>query len=328
MHGDGGQAGHGQSPRRAGRPWCSRPPWPRPPSRPGRRPAPPGRGAPAVAGSPAASRRRPTRLRPRCVPPGAVRRPTTGRPRPRRSAARPKGRGHRRRAAVPARGNGRRPVSRRLDGGGHVARPDRRPPAHVAPCVPTPPPARAASSPLGAATGRGRGRISTRPSRMRTMRSPASATPGRGSRAGSPGRRRATAEQLQRLLAALGVERTRPARRPAPRSARWRAPGRWPGAGAGRDRTPEASRALSARPSRSSRSQYRSRPGALDPGDDRRRRRHVLQHGHALEQVEELEDDADVDVASGPARSRPCPPATRPPRRSRRRSVCRAQRPG
>ena len=210
VHGDGGQLVDRQGPRRAGRPWCSRPPWPPPPSRPGRRPAPPGRGAPAVAGSPAASRRRATRLRPRCAPPGAVRAPRQGGPGQRRSAAAPTraaATGHR--AAVPARGNGRRPVepprwwrSRRPAGSA--------PAGDVTATGPTRHRlGRSASSPLGAATPAGG--ADSRPGRRacgRCGRRPP-ATPGRGSRAGSPGRRRAAAGTAPAPPPALGVERTR-----------------------------------------------------------------------------------------------------------------------
>ena len=42
---------------------------------------------------------------------------------------------------------------------------------------------------------------------------------------------------------------------------------------------------------------------AVAPGDDRRQR-HVLEHAHALKQVEELKDDADVACA-GSTRGRP-----------------------
>ena len=60
---------------------------------------------------------------------------------------------------------------------------------------------------------------------------------------------------------------------------------------------PGAALALSDRPSRSSRSRPRVSAGLrFEPGDHRRQG-HVLEHGHALEQVEELEDDPDVRAA-------------------------------
>ena len=105
------------------------------------------------------------------------------------------------------------------------------------------------------------------------------------------------AKQLDHLLAALGVERAVGSSassrvgslaRARAMASRWR----WPP-----ESTPGTAAALSPMPSRSSRSRAR-RLGhlALAAGDDRRQR-HVLEDGHALEEVEELEDDADVAPA-------------------------------
>ena len=90
----------------------------------------------------------------------------------------------------------------------------------------------------------------------------------------------------------------RSARRRAAASARWRAPGRSPGAGADHRRAPRAPR----RPCRRGRAGRAGRgPGsrpacascpAIIAGQD-----DVLEHRHALEQVEELEHDADVAAA-------------------------------
>ncbi len=71
-------------------------------------------------------------------------------------------------------------------------------------------------------------------------------------------------------------------------ASRWR----WPP-----DSAAGACFALSPMPSRSSRSRARVSAGRALAAGDQRRHHHVLEHGHALEQVEELEDDADVLAA-------------------------------
>ena len=135
----------------------------------------------------------------------------------------------------------------------------------------------------------------TRPSRMRTMRSAAAATS-------------ASWVTMQDRLAAAGAgagTARAPRRRPRSRGRRWArrpAAGRLVGQGPGDGQAlPLAAgqragawRALSPMPSRSSRSRARASAGSPLGAGDERRHDHVLQHGHALEQVEELEHDADV----------------------------------
>ena len=123
------------------------------------------------------------------------------------------------------------------------------------------------------------------------------------------------AEQLEHLVAALGVERT--GRLVGQQQRRLVGQGAGDGqplALAAGQRRRATALALSPRPSRSSRSRARVSAGlrlrpAMTAGSD-----HVLERGHALEQVEELEDDADVACgACGPARPRPArSPARRP----------------
>ena len=140
--------------------------------------------------------------------------------------------------------------------------------------------------------------VMTLPSFMRTMRSATARPRRRASPSGWSDRRRAGAGTAR---SPRGRRRCR-----AHRSARRRAAGsvhsRQARAIARRWRCPPTTRRERTRPCREPQEvEHIPGPGLgrLAPSArDHRRERHVLEHGHALEQVEELEDDADVACAA------------------------------
>ena len=276
------------------------------------------RSALALEGTPRPRRtRRPARRRRRRRPgrprwPGRPWRSDERRRRPRRPGrtAPPAASAERRGGPVRRDGLGARRASRRSCAelvAARPGRPGRSSPWSSARCAVRPPPALRPRVPSS----------STRPSRMRTMRV---AGGGHVVVVGDEEDRLAAgvqpAEQLEHLEAALGVER---AGRLVGEQQRGRV-GQGPGDGqalalAARQHARRA--AWPCRPGRAGRAGRGpgSRPAggsvpAITAGQG-----HVLEHAHALEQVEELEDDADVArAACGPARSRPCRRGTRRPR--------------